>query len=134
MQLILCSNSIVRVAAEAPTKYNTNTFSTFQCILKYRVSATTSMRWDDLSQLADRVRPRTSTPMQPPQPIQPYTFHLRYHFRLTRQLDNPVTESVRKMILYRKSKKKTRGCFISLSRGEANMAASRERIIFGYTL
>lgn len=112
------------------TKYHKNTFSTFKCILKYHFGATTSLRrWDDLSRLADRVRPRTSTQSQPPKTTRPYCEAQKAYFLVAPCIDNPLAQLVRKMILCKKSLKasSSRVCFILQRYGQhGNMAAVLE--------
>lgn len=81
-----------------------------------------------ISRLADRVRPRTSTP-QPPETVQPYRHAPKAHFLLAFIIDNPLAESARKMILYKKSPKASaRGCFILSSRGRRQHGRERSEL------
>lgn len=86
-----------------------------------------------ISRLADRVRPRTSTP-QPPEIIRPYPHVPNDHFILAFIIDNPLVESARKMILYKKKIQKRRLAVVLFYRAavEGNMAAREANYLWIY--
>lgn len=86
-----------------------------------------------ISRLADRVRPRTST-LQPPDSTDSYYYVPKDHFLLAWHIDNPLAESARKMILYKKSQKASSPrLFYFIGRGRRQHGREK-RIISGYTL